>query len=1305
MSKEKIKLFLNGCRRFIYKSAPYFTLVALFNHVLLLNAQELKTVIPPSPNVAALGKYLETPVSYYTGVPQISIPIYEINSGRIKVPVSLDYHAGGIKVEECASWVGLGWNLNVGGAITRTVRGRPDESTNGYINNGEEMTVNQLINGPADISNHDLVISYNQRMVKSVRRVIDAEPDLFYLSAPGLGFKFYYNQETKRFYADPASKAKIEFFGEENTNFRWVVTAPNGLVYSFESSEYTTSTYDPQLGIGNTITAWMLNSIYDPATSRMVIFDYVPVLSYGFANGVSEVSYFPLTTGGSISAGGLIYQDVVLHPMRLSKITFDQGEIDFVPQQAPRLDMPSNSEQALGRIILKNRLGNLVKRYMFKTSYFMGGSANIPPPNGSLAPALYSYRLRLDSLAMDIDSLHPQVYSFTYNPGLCNRLSLDQDEWGYYNGANNLHLVHEADFMLGEAGLTHLIGGNRNTNPSVNQMGILKKIEHPTGGSTEFEYETNRYTVKSTSGPAQELLESRLYAHPVDADYSQPAYSYTEIPFHVSGGGYPAGYAWGEVIQLDGSVEYCPSQFQSVNCYVEGTDPGNAMVSYGLNGPNHVFYLPPGNYKLVAEFKACEWQYFEMARAVLVLKDYFPVGDGSAYAQQYVGGLRVKSITDQDPLTGRAMKREYEYSSREEPLLSSGTIPSKMRFDYEVMRTESQGGDLMTYYKRQSYSSIPLATIKGSSIGYSIVREKYLNDGLVSGFTEYHYSTEPDISDERNVYDFFRPITNRDFMRGELLGKYVYGIKDGSPVLLQSVENEYKSIADSTQPSISQGMVGAPCTQGSGNDIPIESVDFDFASNNIIPLQLGYYKEFQDRSFLSRSVEKNYAMDGAPDNVALVTEYDYSPNNFEVARTIRYLENATGEKEVVNVRYTGDLDLLLAPVTDPAELSAVAYLGTANDLNEVIERSVSKEHGGTSHLVDLQRNAFNDNLLLKRVDRLKTATTGAPVLEPRLFIDAYDGNGNIVTQKMSDNTNNSFIWGYDGGYPVAKIVGGDYYTAAGLVNFNIVGDAVHNTDEDVWAELNKIRTGMPGAQVWTYTYKPMIGMTSETDPKGNIVHYKYDDIGRLVSVWDAYGKLLKKICYNLKGQPTDCAVLPPVLSFSNQEKTAIVYKNNCAEGSEGGSVVYTVPAGTYTSTVSQADADMQAQNDINQNSQDYANAHAACTSTRVYAQIRMENITTGTESAYGDLVVRFFADEGCTIPKDYCTEFTVTYHKTNSACGCGTTEAPVGTQQYCGANEEVLYYGATIFQEIDYIGHYEEYEWYVMCDDPNIVFK
>src|SRR4030095_11661954 len=104
------------------------------------NLNNLRNIVPPSPNASALGRYGEWPISLYTGLPNIDIPIYELKTNAASVPISLSYHASGNKVGDVASWVGLGWNLNAGGMISRVVRGWPDESDLGYLNKRQLYT-------------------------------------------------------------------------------------------------------------------------------------------------------------------------------------------------------------------------------------------------------------------------------------------------------------------------------------------------------------------------------------------------------------------------------------------------------------------------------------------------------------------------------------------------------------------------------------------------------------------------------------------------------------------------------------------------------------------------------------------------------------------------------------------------------------------------------------------------------------------------------------------------------------------------------------------------------------------------------------------------------------------------------------------------------------------------------------------------------------------------------------------------------------------------------------------------------------
>ena len=74
-------------------------------------------------------KYGDAETNLYTGTLGLSIPIYEYEDMSFHLPIAVQYTCNGYKPNVQAGLVGLGWYLNVGGAITREVRGIPDEST------------------------------------------------------------------------------------------------------------------------------------------------------------------------------------------------------------------------------------------------------------------------------------------------------------------------------------------------------------------------------------------------------------------------------------------------------------------------------------------------------------------------------------------------------------------------------------------------------------------------------------------------------------------------------------------------------------------------------------------------------------------------------------------------------------------------------------------------------------------------------------------------------------------------------------------------------------------------------------------------------------------------------------------------------------------------------------------------------------------------------------------------------------------------------------------------------------------------
>ena len=106
-----------------------------------------------------------------------------------------------------------------------------------------------------------------------------------------------------------------------------------------------------------------------------------------------------------------------------------------------------------------------------------------------------------------------------------------------------------------------------------------------------------------------------------------------------------------------------------------------------------------------------------------------------------------------------------------------------------------------------------------------------------------------------------------------------------------------------------------------------------------------------------------------------------------------------------------------------------------------------------------------------------------------------------------------YIWGYNFTQVVAKIENDTYSNVVSLLGCSIEALQV-KTEGELRNIFNNLRDELPDAMITSYTYKPLVGMTSETDPAGKTTYYEYDEFGRLVTIKDQDGKVIKHIDYH-----------------------------------------------------------------------------------------------------------------------------------------------------------------------------------------------
>jgi hypothetical protein len=190
-----------------------------------------------TPTKASMAYSIDSPVNTLTGAACFDIPIYTIKTGSFTLPISLHYETSGFKVASIPSNVGLGWNLNAGGCITRTVKGFIDESEQvGYCSQvGAAGTIHNEITELSQVDNIDTVLNQQvtdlfSTLLYVTDNLYDAEPDIYSFNFAGYSGNFIYDMENN-IHLIPEQNFDIE-----RTNGGFVITVDNGDKYYFGES-------------------------------------------------------------------------------------------------------------------------------------------------------------------------------------------------------------------------------------------------------------------------------------------------------------------------------------------------------------------------------------------------------------------------------------------------------------------------------------------------------------------------------------------------------------------------------------------------------------------------------------------------------------------------------------------------------------------------------------------------------------------------------------------------------------------------------------------------------------------------------------------------------------------------------------------------------------------------------------------------------------------------------------------------------------------------------------------------------------
>lgn len=531
----------------------------------------------------------------------------------------------------------------------------------------------------------------------------------------------------------------------------------------------------------------------------------------------------------------------------------------------------------------------------------------------------------------------------------------------------------------------------------------------------------------------------------------------------------------------------------------------------------------------------CKSPDFSSKRSGMLKKIHYPTGGSREFfyeANKFEGiegpGLRIGKVISSDGSNNLTTK-EYKYGSNENGngFIVQAPFPRDFKTEkHYLVYDKGDAGHEVHYlgtYVNKIYSTSPtpqMQDIYNLPIYYSEVAEYEYN---------LNQSTQATIKNGKTVYSYLIPAfeenesgpKKKEWTGGKLLSKSVYKSISSSPYF-KEVENTFYSYNEYHYRKIPQVLVCRDNfirkddeNDGNGNRLnELERVMFE--GNDVLSCY-----DSPVVSGVMRLDAKHHSVYTDQGSLCYTTNYYY--DNPEYLIPSRIVNNSsTGDSISKESRNVFDLygpgfgGMLQKNWLFPIETST--YRMNSDGSNKRLLSSVftkwDEQNGQPLNIYSIEQDSPLTNFTPAY------AESNAVIKDSR-YVEKYSCRygtlGTLLEKYRPYNPYVSYIWGYNHQYPIAKIENATYAQiedALGIADPDFGGGGLTPEQDD------QLR-GISGSFVTTYTYDPLIGMTSETDPNGRTTYYQYDDFGRLEFIRDQDNNIIKKYEYKYASETTN----------------------------------------------------------------------------------------------------------------------------------------------------------------------------------------
>lgn len=1053
-----------------------------------------------SPNATDLGKYGDIPVSLYTGRANVSIPLYTLSVRGTQMPISLDYDTSGLLMNSLPGWTGHNWTLNVGGVITRSMKGIQDELSERQYQNAQSVGHFH--------SDFDMNSYLQDLWTRMINLTHDTGVDEFTFNFMGYSGRFFYGNDGEwKVYSD--HNIDVLFNVEDTANYispflekypgiskkmpkvikGFILRDEQGNMYEFGGDN---SSIDYSMGFmsqtnTNTEFPWIANSWYlrkvrDRFGNVLFTLEYERGVYVAhiyrhleITSAIEHRNHISNPIHGNfldVHNQMMPFRGELISPVYLRKVVGRNGvSVDFhssyLPMGLDEMYGAEDKDEEFGYRFTEALRKRMEDRPPMPLPIEVGGNEiyNYPyyylqnPPTNS--PYQYNPSASIEDKYM--------------NPlGQCRLKKLDSICIHAQN-SDSTAIIFELDYNYKNR--MHLTSVVEKDNPSA-----LQAEKEYTFKYHKFQSIPKYYLTKLVDHWGYFNNTPFYYQHEETDDHGGISIEDDQLPF--TNKGYPtvSDFEINPEGGHDLSYHYLFTQSRKVNEQA-ALDGMLTEISYPMGGRTVLEYESNDYAKLISDDRSSVIvdktidDFFEEEYNSAITTDppigLPQVGDSLEVllpidSINRCGGLRLKSITNYD---GQNIIYQKHFSYLDPNTgKSSGVLFSRPRYSWSWTLRENIYAATF-----QDVSILPLSNSFGPHVGYSYVKESDSNGSVLYNYQ--NIDATLDLPPDRRFvgpdcglspYDHY---SERGYKRGKLLHSWTYNKQD-ELVAETGITYDEDGLEDNFV--YTSNAENGTFTEYGGK-----------------PFYGSIYKLFYPKYVVKEQIDS--IKNGSLWDVTK-TKYFYKKDSLEV--THPYIHNADFCKvtDQTTIHGNDSSSVLYTYAFDSTETKAIAqryfYLTplkttyTHNNVPYKEERTAYQQRDGhyLPAAVTVKQNYLEEDTLIVYNDYTDTYA-----------LKRFTRSGELPVQVYWDPTDTSVLGMVQGNYNL-------------LSTLNTINN---------WSQIRK---DYPQLSVSSYTYDSLGNLTSITVPNGNREYYEYGFGNRLTKQRNTFMQLMEEFLYHYQSQ-------------------------------------------------------------------------------------------------------------------------------------------------------------------------------------------